>query len=324
MLLQLLKNNRTPGIIFIFVLMVLLWLKLILHPVAPPSMVSMPLYDLLFSFLQNSNTALVIVSMLFHAIMLVILVRLNVIHYMLEERSYMPATFFLLISATFPEALLLNPILISSIFLILALMTLIRGDEHRADPMALFSSALLICAGSLFYMKLIWFIPFLWITTIIIRPLQWRGIVKPLLVIIMMALFYFTFYWVLKDDLSLLPELVKENLSVHGKRPTLTLPESILTGYLLIIIFITSFYMLNRFQAKKIIIRKIYQVLFSLFIYGMLFYLLLSGFQTAVLSLIAIPLAYLFANYFHRRRNHWAHEVLLWVWLLLIAYSQFA
>ena len=186
--------------------------------------------------------------------------------------------------------------------------------------MALFNSTLLIACGSLFFLKIIWFIPFLWITAVIIRPLKWRGILNPILVILMMGIFYITYYWVFKDDLSLFVKLLANNLDMSGVFPGFTQSEWILLGYLFVLIIISSFYLLNRLQAKKIFVRKIYQVLFSLFIYSLLFYLFVSGFNTQVLNLIAIPLAYLMANYFHRKKTHWMHEVLLWIWLVLIAY----
>jgi hypothetical protein len=234
----------------------------------------------------------------------------------------MPAIFFLLITASIPSAQQINPILVSSLFLILTILILIRGDEYRADPMALFNSTLLIAVGSLFYLKLIWFIPFLWIIVIIIRPLKWRGIVNSILVLIMMGLFSITYFWVFKNDLSLLTDILIENLSMSGSFKNFSQTEWILLGYLSVLILVSSFYMLTRFQAKKILIRKIYQVLFFLFIYSLLFYIFISRFQPQVLSLIAIPVAYLLANYFHRKKTYWIHEILLWIWLGLIAYVQ--
>lgn len=322
MLLRILKNNRSAGVIFISVLMILLWLKSFLHPISSDEMASMPIYDLIFGFLGSRQLASVFVSLTYYIALLIILIRLNVIHYLLDDRSFMPATFFLLISASFPSVQHINPILVSSLFLILALLILLRGEEYRADPMALFNSTLLIAAGSLFYLKLIWFIPFLWITAIIIRPLKWRGVVNPILVLLMFGIFNTTYYWVLKNDFSLFFDILRENLNMSGNFTGFRQSEWILLGYLLVLILASSFYLLNRFQSKKIIIRKIYQVLFFLFIYSFLFYLFVSGYNTQVLSILSIPLAYLLTNYFHRKKTHWIHEILLWIWLLLIAYVQ--
>jgi hypothetical protein len=322
MLLRLLKNNRTPGIIFIAILMILIWMKAFIHPVPHEDMSGMPLYNLIFSIFESRNTASSIMSIAYIIGIILLIIRLNVINYLLEDRSFMPATFFLLISASFPSTLHFNPILISSLFLILAILILIRGDEHRTNPMALFNSTLLLAVGSLFYLNILWFIPFLWITGAIIRPLKWRGIVNPILVLIMMGVLYITYYWVVMDDLSLLTEVLNNNLDMSGNFPGFKNSQWLLLSYLLILLIVSSLYMLNRIQAKKIIIRKIYQVLFVLFIYSFFFYLFVSGYKTQVLSLIAIPVAYLLANYFHRKRTKLIHEVLMWIWIILIAYAQ--
>jgi hypothetical protein len=202
---------------------------------------------------------------------------------------------------------------------------LIRGEEHRAEPLALFNASLILAAGSLFYLRLLWFIPFLWITATIIRPLKWRGIINPILALAMLLLFAVTYYWVFRDDLSLLRELVESNLTLSRQpfhRPET--PMLVLTGYLLILTLIASIHMLRRFQVRKIIIRKLYLVLFILFVYSCLFFLLISGFRTEVMVIVAVPLAYLFSNFFFQRRNHWSHELLIWIWLGLIAYVQLA
>jgi len=235
----------------------------------------------------------------------------------------MPAAFFIMLSASYPPALQVNPILIGSLFLVYALLILLKGEEHRAEPMSLFNATLIVAAGSLFYLKLLYFIPFLWITAVNIRPLKWRGVLNPLIVLAMMALFFVTYFWVFKDNLQAVPDLIRDNLALNIKDlPKIEKPLLILLGYLLFIIIITSGYLLSRFQFRKISTRKIYQLLFFLFIYTLLYYVLIAGYRTEMLTMIAIPLSFLFANFFHRRRNHWFHEVMIWIWILLLAYIQ--
>jgi hypothetical protein len=202
---------------------------------------------------------------------------------------------------------------------------LIRGEEHRAEPLSLFNASLIVAAGSLFYLKILWFIPFLWITATIIRPLKWRGIINPILALAMLLLFAVTYYWVFRDDLSLLRELMEKNLTLSAEPfPRFDTPTIVLSGYLLVLTLIASIHMLSRFQVRKIIIRKLYLVLFILFIYGCLFFLMISGFRTEVMVIVAVPLAYLFSNFFIRRKNHWIHELLIWIWLGLIAWVHLA
>lgn len=323
MLIRLIKNNRLSGIIFIIILMGVVWLNSFLHPEINAPEVTMPLYELIFGKVDGLFPATVLLGMLFYGIIAFLILRFNAIHFLLEDRSYMPASFFLLILASYPYTLHINPVLVASPFLVMAMLVLVRGDEHRADPQALFNASLLLAAGSLFYLKLIWFIPFLWITASVIRPLKWRGVINPILVLMMMAIFYITWFWVFKDNAALWPEMVWENLALSwGKFTMLPTAVWIIIGYILLLIIIASVYLLNRFQVRKIIIRKLYIVLFILFVYCMFFYVFISGYTAEVISLLAIPVAYLFSNFFQRRKNHWSHELLLWTWLLLIIYMQ--
>jgi hypothetical protein len=325
MLLRLIKHNRPQGIIFILFLMVLLWLNAFINPQPVGPLLGMPLYELLFGPLRHHPIPSALVSMAIYGLLIVLVIRFNIIHFLLEERTPMPAIFFIMVAATYPPALQLSPVLISAPFMLIALLMLIRGDEHRADPMALFNASLVLAAGSLFYLKILWFIPFLWITATIIRPLKWRGIINPILVLIMMILFAVTYYWVFRDNLSLLKEMLQRNLSITGgKLPRLSRPEMFLYGYLLVLIIICSIHLLNRYQVRKIIIRKLYLVLFILFIYGIIFYLFISGFRSELTVILALPVAYLFSNFFYRRRNHWIHELLIWIWLGLIAWLHIA
>ncbi len=323
MLLRLIKNNRAGGIVFIIILMMLLWLKSFLHPVMIEPDKSMPFYDAVFGWISQTKILSVLTGLVFYAILIVLIVRFNVIHFLLEDRSYMPAVFFLLLNVSFPHPLQINPFLISTVFMVLALLILIKGDEHRADPLALFNATLLLAVGSLFYLKVIWFIPFLWITAAVIRPLKWRGLINPILVLSMMALFHVCYYWVFRDDLSLFTRILHNNLEIYDVQvPHFETAVWILFSYLFLLIAVSSFHLLSRYQARKIIIRKLYKVLFMLFVYCTLFYILISGYNPEVIILLAIPVAYLFSNYFQRKKNHWIHEVMIWIWLILIAYVQ--
>lgn len=324
MLLQLLKNNRFPGILFLVILITLTWLRSFIALPEPGEVIAMPFYQVTFGAIEAKKTVALLLSIIIYVIIMYLILRLNTLHFLLDDRSYMPAAFFLLISASWPPALQLNPVLVSTPFLVMALLMLIRGEEHRAEPLALFNSTLILALGSLFYLKIIWFIPFLWIAASIIRPLKWRGIINPLLVVLMLGLFIVTYYWVIKDGLEILPGLLEKNLAFSLREFSgFDISVYLLLGYLFLMILITSVYLLSRFQFRKIMVRKLYQVLFILFLYCLLFYTFISGFRAEALTLVAIPVAYLFSNFFMQKKTNWLHELMIWIWLLLIAYVHF-
>jgi hypothetical protein len=324
MLLQLLKNNHIPGIIFLVFLVALTWLRSFIALPESGQVIAMPFYQLTFGAIEQHKTASLITGIIIYTIIMLLIIRLNVLHFLLDDRSYMPAAFYLMIVASWPPALQLNPILVSSPFLVLALLMLLRGEEHRAEPLALFSATLILALGSLFYLKIIWFIPILWITASVIRPLTWRGIINPLLVLLLMGLFAVTYYWVIIDDLSLLPVLIERNLAFSLRDFSgFEMPVYLLLGYLVLMILITSIHLLRRFYFRKIMVRKLYQVLFILFVYCLLFYVFVSGFRAQILSLAALPVAYLFSNFFQQRNTGWLHELMIWIWMIMLFYVHF-
>jgi hypothetical protein len=324
MILQLLKNNRIPGIIFLVFLVALTWLRSFIAMPETGQVTAMPLYQLIFGAIEEKKVMSLIFSIAIYAIIILLIIRMNVLHFLLDDRSYMPAAFFIMISASWPPALQLNPILAGSPFLVMALLVLIRGDKHSAEPLALFNATLILALGSLFYLKLLWFIPFLWMSASVIRPLKWRGIINPLLVLLLMGLFFITYYWVIRNDLAILPGLIESNLAFSLREFSgFDTPVYLLLGYLFVLILIASVHLLNRFQFRKIMVRKLYQVLFILFIYCLLFYVFVSGFRAEVLTLVAIPIAYLLSSFFHQKNTGWLHELIIWIWLILIMYVHF-
>jgi len=322
MLLRILKDNHTSGMIVIIILMVIFSVTGYLNFSPPGEVGSMPLYNFLFQNLQNSRWGSVVISSLIIGIILVALTRLNISNFLLEDRSFMPAALYLFILGSFPSASVLNPVLVVTVFILLAFLGLLKGEEHRANPIALFNAGILIAIGSLFYLKIIWYIPFFWIAVAMIRPLKWRGIINPFLAFIVLGLFYIGYYWIFKDDLHSLPGILRTTLSGNGTIKTFSVDQWIMISYIFLLTFIASFYLMTRFTAKKNIIRKIYQVLFVLFLYTLAFYFFISGRGLQLISVLAIPLSMLLSNYFHRRKTQWFHELLLLVWLGLIIFVQ--
>ena len=85
---------------------------------------------------------------------------------------------------------------------------------------------------------------------------------------------------------------------------------------------VASVYMVNHFQSRKTLVQVIYQVLFYMFVAGLLFYVFVARFDPSSLVFIAIPVSYVLSNFFHRKRNPWTHEVALWILVGLVVYVQ--
>jgi hypothetical protein len=319
-LLRLLKNNRAGGTIVIFLLLALQWGQSIVSPPEATKWTTMPLYHMIFEPLVALPHLSVFVAFLIFSAIAILLVRLNVKYFLIEDRSFMPAAMFILIAGTFPGLHQLNPMLIGTLFLLITIIILFNAQEDNPDSFRIFNASLVLGIGSMFYLDLIWFIPMVWITILIVRPLRWRELLYPIVVIAMIALFFVTYYWVALDDMALLAEVLLANLSLPSSYTVYENSWLILTAYLLLIIIIASIYALRHVAARKIVIRKLYQVFFVMFLYAILYDLIFTKLRVESFYILALPVAYLLSNFFHRKRNHWMHELLLWVWIGIIVY----
>jgi len=319
-LLRLLKNNRIGGAIFISLLLLGQWMQSIISPPAVTEWNTMPFYHLIFEPLQNLPHLSVIVALLIFSAMAILLIRLNVKYFLIADRSFMPASMFILIAGSFPELHQLSPVLIASLFVLITIIILFNAQEDKPDSFRIFNASLVLGLGSMFYLNLIWFIPIIWITILIIRPMRWRELVYPLVVFGMIGLFMLTYYWVILDDTARLGELLLDNLSIPSAYTVYKNSWLIFTGYLLLLIIIASVYALQSAYARKNIIRKLYKVFLAIFIFTILFDLIITKFRIESFYILALPTAYLLSNFFHRKKSHWMHELLMWVWVGIIVY----
>ncbi|MFZ5940167.1 MAG: hypothetical protein ACOYXB_06300 [Bacteroidota bacterium] len=320
MLLRLFKNNRTGGILFLLVLGILIWFPLLSQDVNIPVYRDMPLYNLLLGNLNEFPVMSAILAFVLIAVMAIMLFRLNIRFFLIQERTFMPASFFLIISSASPAMHHISPILIGSFFLLLVLVSIFGAYNSEENSLSFFNAALLFALGTLFYGKLLWFIPLLWIILLTIRKPGWREFLFTPVALFITFLFLFTFY-LMTGDLDKLG-IIPESLRIEGTWPDLQLSWSVFIAYLFFLIIIASLFILQRYQVRKIYVRNFYQALFFTFIYSLAFFLLVSGFEIRSIYFMAIPLSYLLANYFHSKKNRFTGELMLALLLGLVVWVQ--
>jgi len=133
MLLKLFKGTG-PGVIFlIFITFGLLWISAFLDPRLPGLYVfetrPMPLYSVIKFLLGSHPLAGVMFSAGILSVMLVLLVNFNTSVFFINERTFLPAVFYVLFCAIFPGNQVLNPVLPASLFLMLAVRRIM--DSYR-------------------------------------------------------------------------------------------------------------------------------------------------------------------------------------------------
>lgn len=325
-LLRIFKNSRTAGLTGVVLLALALFIRTLIRAWEPAGTAvlteysGMPFYNMLFGALHKQHFLNHLVALVLIMVISYLLIRTGGRYVLLEFRSVMPGFFLLLFAVVLPSAQQVNPALVGSIFYLICFTILFDVYDKPPDTFQVFAASLVLALGCMFYMKLIWFLPLIWISLGAMRTVTLRELFYPVAAILLLLLFLFTWSWVVQDDASRFVVLLRENLAFSGSLAPHHYSVYLYYGYILLLVGVASIYMVNRFQARKTVIQNIYQVMFYMFIAGILFFIFVARFDPTTLIYIAFPVAFILSNYFHRRRNHWMHELALWVMLGLLVF----
>ena len=327
-LLRIFKNNRLTGTAAIILLPIAIFVPSFIDALGATglselnSYVGMPFYNLVFGAIHKVPVLNHFVAMLIMMLISYTLIRIGVRDQLLQRRSLMPAIYFILFAAALPAARQVNPVLIGSLFYLLCFVILFEVQDKKPDTLSIFAASLILVLGSMFYLKLIWFVPLIWVSLWTMRSVTWRELFYPVVAYVLLALLLFTWYWGIHANGKDFVELVQKNMVITGSFEPYHRSVYMLYAYMLLLVGIASIYMINRFQTMKTAVQKIYQVIFYMFLASVLFFHFIARFEPASLVFIAIPLTFVLSNYFHRKKNPWIHEIVLWILLGLVVYVQ--
>ncbi len=326
--LRIFKNTRTLGNTVLILLLLGLFLPSFIRtlnpaqPLALQPQTGMLFYNLVFGAIHKLPLVSHLVTLLIMIFMSYLLIRIGTRDQLVQQYSLMPAIFFILFTAALPEARPVSPALIGSLFYLLCFYMLFEMQEQPPNTLAIFQASLILVVGSMFYLKLIWFVPLIWLMLYTIRPVTWRELFYPVSGYLILALFMITWYWGIKDNLSPLIQLISENIAFQGGFQPYHQSVYFLYGFFLLLVGISSLYMFGRFHTLKTDSQKIFQVLFYMFLGGILFFVFVARFDPSTLVYIAFPISFVLSFYFHRKKSPWIHEVFIWILLGLVVYVQ--
>jgi hypothetical protein len=330
-LLRIFKNSRLAGVAAIIIIALAIFLKSFIQGFAAGGAdgveglqvySAMPFYNLVFGAIHSTPIINCIVTLFLLWITCYMLIRFSVRYVLLEFRSLMPAIFFLIFSAALPSTQQVSPALVGSIFYLFCFAILFDVHDKQPDTFSVFTASMVLVLGSMFYLKLIWFVPLIWISLATMRTVTLRELFYPVIAYILLGLFLFSWHWVVLDNGQGFGKLIAENIRFEGAFKPYHYSAYIYYGFFMLLVFIASVYMVNRFQARKTVVQNIYQVMFYMFVAGLLFFLFIARFDATSLVFISFPIAFILSNYFHRRKNRWTHELILWIMIGLLVYVQ--
>jgi hypothetical protein len=319
MFLRKFKSSTPDVMVLILIITLLIWIRPIIHP-GTPSSLGFELRPMpLFSLLLHLTGKVPLISVLFALIILLLsaflLVNFNTSEFFLNERTFLPALFFVLISGLFPVQQVLNPALPGSVFLILAVRRIMDSYKVRYVAYSFFDAGLLISTGSLFYAPIIWFGLLLVVGLALLRTGNLKEIIISALGIITPWFIISGIYYVAGDDpFSVFSDLTY-NLYTKRESAGLPMPDLIAvvaTGFILLLSTLDLFSTINTNKIKS---RKTFRLLLWALIITAGLYVAVPGVSIEAFWLAAVPASYLLTHFFINTRRKFISE--LWFSVLL-------
>ncbi|MFA6946861.1 MAG: DUF6427 family protein [Pedobacter sp.] len=240
---------------------------------------------------------------------------------LLGKPTFLPALLYITAGSLLAPFLLLSPTLICN-FLVLWMidkfLSVYKRDEVRS---VMFDLGMIVALGTLIYFPFISMLPLLWISLIIFRPFNWREWVAVIsgfiTIFFFLAVFY---YW--NDSLDKFYQIW---LPLATKFPTnlrINLYDSLVLIPVFIILILGFFQLQKNFFRSVVQLRKSFQLLFFMFIIGLLSFYLKQNLVLYHFLLCAPPASALMAYYFLYASTRWLYESLYLILISCIIYFQ--
>jgi hypothetical protein len=325
MLLRIFKGTG-PGVVFLIVItLVAIWISAILNQRLHPRFIyetdPMPLYGLLKDILNNNHNAGVLVSFLMVCAMAFLLVNFSTDGFFIDERTFLPALFYILYGGLFPDHQLLNPVIPASIFLMLGIKRIMEGYHITGTAYNYFDAGLLISIGSLFYANLVWFGLLVFIGIALLRTGNLREIAISVAGLITPYLITLGVYYVLGKDPGTFLKLLSENLHTHTPYYPFARITIVFLIFSLALLFMSMSQLMKVLYTKKIKSRKTFSLLIWTFLISVAVYIFVPSVSVEMIWITGMPVAYFLSHYFIQVRKKVLPEViftLIFVFILLI------
>ncbi len=245
-----------------------------------------------------------------------LLVWLNTKFFFITARSQMSALIYLLIISSIVTLQRFTPVLVASIFLIVIINRLFASYKYDGLAIHYFDAAFLVSLSSLFYIYSLYFMMFIWVGLLIFRTFRWREWLFTILGLTLPYLFIFTYYFMISRNLH--NEFQNLWISFTGEKTVVnfSLEFKIFTAFTMLLVLISSAFMIRSFDTKKIQSRKYFLFYLWTFILSLLVYFIIPSLGIEIFCIIAISLAYLISHYFIFARNNWINNLLFIFFIL--------
>lgn len=250
------------------------------------------------------------------------LLQINAKFAFVKERTFLPAFLFPVIIYAMPGLRVMQPVLISCVFIILALRSIFASFDKRSAIQSAFDAGFFLGIAGIFYFYANFMIILVPLSLSILRNnIRWREMIVPFIGLLLPWIFVFSFYYITNQSQILL-EFVHNSFLIKDKSFLFSIPTQVYFIYLILVITIASVFILRQYGVKNISVRRYFKILFLFFLAasGMLFSPHVSY---EILVFLTIPLTFLLTNYLIFVRNKKWAELFLIILVIIAVSIQF-
>jgi hypothetical protein len=318
MFLRKFKSTTPDVIVLILIIAVIIWIRPFIHPeqlsLSGSELRPMPLFALLLNITGTGSAINALVAFLIVLLTSFLLVNFNTSEFFLNERTFLPALIYVLLSGLFPMQQVLNPALPGALFLILTVRKIMDSYKVQYTAFSFFDAGLLISTGSLFYAGFIWFSLLLIIGLALLRTGNLREIIISLLGLITPWFIISGIYYISGNDpFSVFSDLIYNIYTKkgHTMMPSVETGAVIVTGLL---VFISTTDLFSIINTRKIKSRKTFRLLLWAMLIAAVLYIFIPGISLEVFWIGGVPVSYFLTNFFVSSKRKLISEV----WFLLL------
>jgi hypothetical protein len=254
--------------------------------------------------------------------MMFFLVSFNTSIFFINERTFLPACFYILFIAIFPQCQVLNPVLPASVFLMMAMKRIMDSYRKPGTAYNYFDAGIYISIGSLFYADLVWFGVLLIAGIILLRSGNFIEIIISLLGLAAPFIITAGLYYVLGKDIGIMLADIRDNLFDKAAGYHFTRLTIILLIYTGLIVIVSTGFLIIRMGSKKIKSRKTFSLLLWSFLISVVLFYFVPSVSVEIVWIAGIPACYLLAHYFIFEKKKIFAEIVFTLFFLLVLLIQ--
>ena len=243
-------------------------------------------------------------------------------HSLLAKPGYLPGLLYITGTSLFMPFLILSPPLICNFLLIWILDKFLKMGKSPSAMSLLFDVGMIIAIGTFIYFPFIVMLLTPWLSLLLYRSFNWRewlaGLVGFLTIFFFLAVFY---YW--NDNLNMFYNIW---LPLGNSFPAvfrINYNDYLVLVPVLVIIILATLKLRENFFRSFISTRKAFQMLFFVFLLGLVGVYTKPDFRLYHFLLCVPPGAVLLAYYFSNATKRWFYESLFLVLVFAIQYFLF-